>query len=277
MTQLFTNNAYGTLNGAITNVATSIVLGSGQGARFPSPSGGDYFLVTLVGVNGNGAENAWEIVKCTARSTDTLTVVRAQESTTGVAWSSGARIELRMTAASIPPSSIGKETAWIPAGAMASRTTNGAASGGVETTTNKVMIKTLDFDASTVEYAQFGVKMPKSWNEGTVTAIFEWSHAATATNFGVAWALQGVAFSDAEALDAAFGTAITVTDTGGSTNYGYSTDETSAITIAGTPAAQDYVMFQVSRQVANGGDTMAIDARLHGIQLFYTTDAATDA
>ena len=98
MAQLFANNAYGSLGSSLSNVATSLTLATGNGARFPSPSGGDYFLATLVGLDGNGAENAWEIVKVTARSTDTLTIVRAQESTSAVAWASGTRIEVRGTA-----------------------------------------------------------------------------------------------------------------------------------------------------------------------------------
>lgn len=171
----------------------------------------------------------------------------------------------------------GKNTCWIPAGAMVSRTTNGAAAGIVETTTNKVMFKTLDFDTATQEYAQFSIQMPKSWNEGTVTFIPVWSHAATTTSFGVVWQLAGVALSNDDAGDTAFGTAITSTDTGGTTNDIYMGPESAAITIAGTPAAQDWVVFQFSRLVSDGGDTMAIDARLHGIQLLYTTDAATDA
>ena len=66
MAQLFANNAYGSLGSSLSNVATSLTLATGNGARFPSPSGGDYFLATLVGLDGNGAENAWEIVKVTA-------------------------------------------------------------------------------------------------------------------------------------------------------------------------------------------------------------------
>lgn len=169
------------------------------------------------------------------------------------------------------------QTCWIPAGAMVARTTNGAASGTVETTTNKNMIKTLDFDATTAEYAQFSINMPKGWDEGTITAAFVWSHAATATNFGVAWELAGVAVSDDDALDVAFGTAQTVTDTGGTTNDAYITAATSAITIAGSPAANDLVMFQVNRAPANGSDTMAIDARLHGVRLMYSINTLTDA
>lgn len=171
----------------------------------------------------------------------------------------------------------GKQTIWIPAGAMTTRTTNGAAAGLTEMTTNKNMLKTLDFDTTTQEFVQFEVFFPKSWNLGTVTFQALWSHAATATNFGVVWGLAGVARSDDDAGDVAFGTAQTSTDTGGTTNDIYVSPESSAITIAGTPAAGDSVQFQLNRTVADGGDTMAIDARLHGIRLFFTTNAATDA
>ena len=98
-TQLFSNNAYSVLNGAISDVATAVVLTTGTGSRFPSPSAGDWFLATLIGLDNNGVENAWEIVKCTARSSDTLTVTRAQEGTSAVSWISGTHIELRDTAA----------------------------------------------------------------------------------------------------------------------------------------------------------------------------------
>jgi hypothetical protein len=170
----------------------------------------------------------------------------------------------------------GKQTVFIPAGAMYARTDNGASAGGFETTTNKVNMKSLDFDPSTQKYAQFGIRMPKSWNRGTVTFMALWSHAATTVNFGVAFSLRAVAISDNEAIEAAFGTAVVVTDTGGTTDRLYQTGESTAVTIAGTPAANDYVVFEVARVPADAGDTMAINARLHGVVLFYTTEANTD-
>ena len=172
---------------------------------------------------------------------------------------------------------VGRHTIWVPATQMVARTTNGAASGTAETTTNKNMIRTLNFDTTTQEFAQFELALPKSWNEGTVTFQPVWSHAATTTNFGVVWALQGLARGDGDAQDAAFGTEQTSTDTGGTTDDLYIGPESAAITIAGTVAELDVVLFQVKRVPADAGDTMAIDARLHGVKLFYTTDAATDA
>ena len=160
---------------------------------------------------------------------------------------------------------------------MIPRTTNGAAPGTVETPTNKNMFKTLDFDATTKEYAQFEVWFPKSWNLGTVTFQPMWSHAATTTNFGVAWALSGVARSDDDLGDVAFGTEVSVTDTGGTTNDIYLGAESAAITVAGSPAVGDCVQFQFSRLPADAADTLAVDARLHGIRVSYTTNNTTDA
>ena len=92
---LFTNNAATTLASGITNVATTLTVASGQGVLFPSPTGGNYSYITLI----NAAGTVLEIVKLTARSTDTLTITRGQEGTTASAFSTGDKVELRVTAA----------------------------------------------------------------------------------------------------------------------------------------------------------------------------------
>lgn len=171
----------------------------------------------------------------------------------------------------------GSETIWVPATAMIARTTNGAASGTSELTTNKIMVKTLDFDAATIEYAQFMVRMPKSWDLSTMTAVFEWCHATTTVSFGVVWAIQAMARSDAEALDNAFGTAVTVTDTGATADVKYTSAATGAMTVGSTPAAEDLVVFQVYRDATNGSDTLGVDAKLIGVTLKFGTSAYTDA
>ncbi|MFM9863664.1 MAG: hypothetical protein ACKVRO_08655 [Micropepsaceae bacterium] len=171
---------------------------------------------------------------------------------------------------------IGKQTLWIPAGAMTPRATNGPAPGSVETPTNKVMIKTLDFDAATAEFAQAAVQMPKGWNEGTLSGVIVWSHGTATVNYNVVWAIQGRAFSDNDPLDAAFGSAVTVTDSGGTADQLYRTGETPAFTLSGSPAESDVAIFQLQRAATDAADTLAADARLHGVALFYTTNANTD-
>lgn len=89
----FTNYAFSTLAVSLGASDTAIVVQAGEGARFPAISGGDTFLATLVSASGNH-----EIVLCTARSGDNLTVARAQEGTVAASWPAGTPIELRATA-----------------------------------------------------------------------------------------------------------------------------------------------------------------------------------
>ena len=175
-------------------------------------------------------------------------------------------------------SAIGQGVHMLPivAAAMYPRATNGPGVSQFETSSNKNNYRTLDFDTTTQEFAQFVIPMPESWNEGTVTFAPIWSHPATTTDFGVVWALQAVAISNDDAGDVAFGTEQTSTDTGGTTDDIYIGPASSAITIAGSPAAGDFVLFQVKRNPSGGSDTMAVDARLHGIRLYYTISAETD-
>ena len=168
----------------------------------------------------------------------------------------------------------GKETIWIPAGALIATTTTGAATGQIETTTNKVNIKVLDYDQSAAEYAQFNIGMPKSWNESTLTATFMWTAASGSGD--VIWALQCLAVSNDDALDQAFGSAQTVTDTLITANDNHVTSETSALTCAGTPAEGDLLLFRLYRDASAGGDTLNADARLIGLRLIYTTNASND-
>jgi hypothetical protein len=159
---------------------------------------------------------------------------------------------------------------YIPASSMVSRTTNGAANGSTETTTNKVMIATKDFDNSTTEYVQFQIRMPESWNEGTITAEFSWIAGGTGT---ATWAIQAVALNDGDTLDTAFGTAQTVTDTVTATTDLMQSAFTAAVTVAGSPAAGDMVLFQVYRS----GGTLASDAKLVGVTVKFTVNAADDS
>jgi hypothetical protein len=96
MTVKFTNNASATLATSINTSVTSISVTAGQGAQFPSLTSGEFFYATLV-----DSSNNLEIVKVTARSSDTLTVVRGQDSTTHKSYIAGDKLELRVVAAAL--------------------------------------------------------------------------------------------------------------------------------------------------------------------------------
>lgn len=92
---VFANFAKTTLAGSISNTATSITLAAGSGALFPALTGTQYFIATLTDA---ATQLNHEIVKVTARSSDTLTVVRAQESTTALNWNAGDYLANEFTA-----------------------------------------------------------------------------------------------------------------------------------------------------------------------------------
>ena len=168
----------------------------------------------------------------------------------------------------------GKESIWVPAVAMYPNTTNGAEAGQVELS-NGPEIKTLDFDKDSDENAQFAVAFPKSWNEGTVT--FQAFFTADSTNTGtVSWDLAGVAIADNDSCNTAFGTAVAPTAKAhsGTANDLDVTAESGAVTIAGSPSTDEEVFFQITRDVSE--DSLTADAKLLGIKLFFTTDAAND-
>ena len=171
----------------------------------------------------------------------------------------------------------GKETIWVPAAAMYPSSTNPCSDlTQVETTALRPDLKVLDFATGADEFAQFSIAFPKSWNEGTVTFQPFWT--VTGTNTGtVAWALSGISMSSDDSINVAFGTAAVTTALAhsGTSNDLMVSVESGAITIAGSPAVGDCTFFQIARDVS--ADNQSGDARLLGLKLFFTTNAANDA
>jgi microcystin-dependent protein len=95
----FANQATTTLATTITSSQTSISVAAGTGALFPSPASGQYFKITIY--PASGSTPAPEILHVTARSTDTLTVIRAQEGTAAQNWASGSLVENLITAGTL--------------------------------------------------------------------------------------------------------------------------------------------------------------------------------
>ena len=89
----FSNNASANITQALSATSTSVSVSTGKGNLFPSLVEGDYFYATLAGNNG------LEIVKVISRINDTMTIVRAQDNTTALSFSSGDLFELRIVAA----------------------------------------------------------------------------------------------------------------------------------------------------------------------------------
>lgn len=90
------NNGVSKLASPVSSSDTTITVLTGDGAKFPAITAGQFFMATLVKSTGT-----FEIVKVTARSGDTLTVTRAQEGTVASAFGGNDWIEHRLTAGSV--------------------------------------------------------------------------------------------------------------------------------------------------------------------------------
>lgn len=98
MPQLLKNNVSGVLAAELSAVGTSMTLV--DASAFPDP-GADYYLCTLAGLDSNGREDKWEIVRVTAKASNTLSITRAQESTTNRLWPVGTAVQMRLTAGAV--------------------------------------------------------------------------------------------------------------------------------------------------------------------------------
>lgn len=93
MALVLKNNAVSRLASSLAAGDTIVVVSDGTGAKFPAIVAGEWFPITVIRESG-----ALEIMRCTARTLDTMTVVRAQENTAELTFNAGDRVELRMTA-----------------------------------------------------------------------------------------------------------------------------------------------------------------------------------
>lgn len=87
------NNATSRLVTAISAGDTTISIMAGTGGRFPELGTGDWFPLTAFNASGQV-----EIMRCTARAGDSLTVERGKENTAAMAWPADTPIEIRVTA-----------------------------------------------------------------------------------------------------------------------------------------------------------------------------------
>lgn len=165
-TLLFANFATTTTAGSITNSATAVNLASGTGALFPSPGAGEYFVGTFVDA-ATGLIR--EIVWCTARTGDSLTIVRAQEGTTGLAWAAGSVFSILWTA--------GQCAAMLQSGAFQQQTANYAVDSG---TANSLVISLTPAPLSLTDLIGAPVRVLVNNNNSGASTISVNGLAATA-------------------------------------------------------------------------------------------------
>jgi hypothetical protein len=171
----------------------------------------------------------------------------------------------------------GLHDAWIGAGSWYADITAPPIWSDVDGASNQPDWKAWSFDQTTVQRVWTVVSLPKSYNGGTFTFDVHWRHGATTVNFDTVWGMRALFVRNDDTLAAAYGTAQTVTDTGGTTDDVYKSPTSSAITPAGTYAANCLLFIELYRDASNGSDTLAGAASLLGATIHFTTNADTDA
>jgi hypothetical protein len=148
----------------------------------------------------------------------------------------------------------------IDASQFIPRTTNGAGIDSQETATNLVNRDYLTFDPAAAEFAQAWFAWPTGWATAKVT--FYWK--ATSATGACVWSARLRVYTNGDADDSAFGTAVTATDTAPAANS-HSQTVTTGITPSGTVTAGKLTCLGISRDATNGSDTLAVDAFLQGV------------
>jgi hypothetical protein len=160
MTILWSNNASTTIAGSIAATDTAVNLAAGTGIKFPSPTAGNYFVVTFY---DQATKTINEIVHCTARSGDTCTIVRGQEGTTPQAWSAADIFANLVTAGTLE--------AFVQAGTGPADTSIVYVGTDVSTTPGLVVCPTIPVPPSYAVGMLFNIKI-KNTNPGPVQLQF---------------------------------------------------------------------------------------------------------
>jgi len=236
---IYTNFAKTTLTASLSAGATSATVA--DGSKFGSPSGGDW----QVAVIDNGT--AFEIVHITARSGGTLTITRAQESTSAASWSIGDTVLAPVTAAFCTPLSQIDLTTSIVTGALT------AAKGG--TGQSSYTIGDILYASATTALSKLGI--------GATNAILTvagglpaWTASPTIDLLTIGTALKGTATNPASAGVVRLGNTQSINwrDNGNSADYGISLDSSDIFILPGTPVRIANNKFLVGRDNANSAN-----------------------
>lgn len=233
---------------------TSLVVSSGHGTRFPAVP----FNATIWPASSTPDPTNAEIVRVTAISTDTLTITRAQESSSARTVIVGDQIMAGVTALTLTDVENATKTWGLLVPVMNNPP---AANYATADTRNSRLL--YNFDTTTEESMLFLGRIPKGAALGSgIKFTIMWT-AATATSGATRWGIQverGTTDIDSDSFDTAGEATTTTSGTSGVPNL---TDIT--LTTIDSAVAEDFIFVKVYRDTSDGADTMAGDAQILGI------------
>jgi hypothetical protein len=164
---------------------------------------------------------------------------------------------------------------WNAGDLVRPTTSPAAALAQLESATNKVNDEYLGFVNGSTTSAGLSFRAPKSSDESSSLVVeFEWTEAAGATAHVCRWQAEAQAQSDGDTIDAAWGTAVAVDDTGSAGTRRFCSV---TVTPAGSWTDGDKIHIRVSRLGGHANDTLDADARLIGVTVHGTINAKNDA
>lgn len=166
------------------------------------------------------------------------------------------------------------KTIWIPANQMTPTATNGATASTEEFATNDINKDYYVFPLATTRYTEFEYTMPKTWDETTLKAKFEWKGASgCSAGDTVTIGIAAKAENDGDAYDQAMGTYVDVQDTAldGADGDKHRTSVSGTITPSGTPTAGGTLHFKLRRTISDTGMAESLHALRVGLQYKITS------
>ncbi len=173
-------------------------------------------------------------------------------------------------------SPIGLHDQYLDAGGFIPVDAEALSTRAIGTGINQKGVVFIPFLTAVTTFATIKFKLPRLWNNGTITAVINWTSQTEGAG-DVIWGVSGVAVADGDDLAAVatdYGTEITVTDTQTTIEFSQDSPRTAAITLGNIPADADTLYLKVQRRGADGGDTFPQEAQLLGVYIDLTTDAA---
>jgi hypothetical protein len=207
---------------------------------------------------------------CTGNAA-TATKLETARTIAGNSFDGTANITIKLDDLSAPTSGAIKKTIVLTGQGGVPSTTSGCALPAQTELANGQNFYTLDFDTGSDEYACWTIVLADNYDGGTLTAVFYWTAAAGTLTNTVQWAIQGIAYADSDAMNAAFGDAVSVSDALITLNDMHISSATSAITLAGSPAGGQAAIIRVYRDVSE--DNIENDVKLIAVKLEYGINA----
>ena len=234
----------------------------------------DTFGLMLLNTASTGA--AANLLNVGASTTASTTDVGVIEIATTAEATAGTDTQRAITPAALNATAFKQGTHLIPLpwNAWSARSSNGATPVMVNWPSNNITRWGWSFSASTDQAIQCTLPMPETWDLSTVTMRADVAASGTGN---VVVGIRAVAFGNGDSLDAAFGTGQQVTANIASGNTLTLTAITGAMTVGGTPANRDHVVFEFYRDADNGGDANADTLTVYDIRIYAGFNAARDA